>query len=48
MDDTDYVVEMRNVRKAFPGIVANDDITLCLKRGEVHPCSAKTGRVSRR
>ena len=43
MDDTDYVVEMRNVRKAFPGIVANDDITLCLKRGEVHALLGENG-----
>ncbi|HBF36129.1 MAG TPA: heme ABC transporter ATP-binding protein [Firmicutes bacterium] len=31
----DYVVEMLNIRKEFPGIVANDDITVQLKRGEV-------------
>ena len=43
MDDTDYVVEMRNVRKEFPGIVANDDITLCLKRGEVHALLGENG-----
>ena len=27
----DYVVEMLNIRKEFPGIVANDNITLQLK-----------------
>jgi len=31
----DYVVEMLNVRKEFPGIVANDDITINLKKGEI-------------
>lgn len=29
------IIEMRNIRKEFPGIVANDDITLSLKKGEV-------------
>ena len=27
----DYVIEMLNIRKEFPGIVANDDITLQLR-----------------
>ncbi|HBE80208.1 MAG TPA: heme ABC transporter ATP-binding protein, partial [Firmicutes bacterium] len=31
----DYVVEMLNIRKEFPGIVANDDITIQLKQGEI-------------
>ena len=26
-----YVVEMLNIRKEFPGVVANDDISLQLK-----------------
>lgn len=29
-----YVVEMLNIRKEFPGIVANDNITLSLKKGK--------------
>lgn len=31
----DYVVEMLNIRKEFPGIVANDDVSIGLKRGEI-------------
>ncbi len=31
----DYVVEMLNIRKEFPGIVANDDITIQLRKGEI-------------
>jgi len=31
----DYVVEMLNIRKEFPGIVANDNISINLKRGEI-------------
>ena len=32
----DYVIEMLHITKDFPGIRANDDITLQLKRGEIH------------
>ncbi|QMV43862.1 ABC transporter ATP-binding protein [Cohnella cholangitidis] len=39
----DYVVEMLNIRKEFTGIVANDNITLCLKRGEVHALLGENG-----
>lgn len=39
----DYVVEMLGIRKEFPGIVANDDITLQLKRGEVHALLGENG-----
>ena len=30
-----YIIEMRNITKEFPGIKANDDITLQLKKGEI-------------
>ncbi|MFT3848085.1 MAG: ABC transporter ATP-binding protein [Propionivibrio sp.] len=43
MPDTDFVVEMLGIRKEFPGIVANDDITLCLKKGEVHALLGENG-----
>ena len=38
----EYVVEMLNIRKEFPGIVAND-ITLQLKEGEVHALLGENG-----
>ena len=31
-----YAVEMLHITKRFPGIIANDDITLQLKKGEIH------------
>lgn len=31
----DYVVEMLNIRKEFPGIVANDDVSINLRKGEI-------------
>ncbi|MCR5418357.1 MAG: ABC transporter ATP-binding protein [Lachnospiraceae bacterium] len=34
---------MRNITKRFPGIVANDDITLQLKKGEIHALLGENG-----
>lgn len=42
----DYVVEMVGIRKEFPGIVANDDITIRLKKGEIHAPLVRTGQAS--
>ena len=39
----EYVVEMLNIRKEFPGIVANDNIKLQLKKGEVHALLGENG-----
>ena len=39
----EYVVEMLNIRKEFPGIVANDNITLQLKEGEIHALLGENG-----
>ena len=30
------VIEMRHISKSFPGIKANDDISLTLRKGEIH------------
>ena len=38
-----YVIEMLNIRKEFPGIVANDDITLQVKPGEIHALLGENG-----
>ena len=39
---SEYVIEMLNITKRFPGIVANDNITLQLKKGESMHCLEKT------
>ncbi|WP_147532196.1 ABC transporter ATP-binding protein [Bacillus marasmi] len=39
----EYVVEMLNIRKEFPGIVANDNITLTLRKGEIHALLGENG-----
>lgn len=39
----EYVIEMNHIRKEFPGIVANDDITLKLRKGEIHALLGENG-----
>ncbi|WP_110929475.1 ABC transporter ATP-binding protein [Bacillus massiliglaciei] len=39
----DYVIEMLNIRKEFPGIVANDNVTLQVKKGEIHALLGENG-----
>ena len=38
-----YVIEMRGITKRFPGIVANDNVNLQLKRGEIHALLGENG-----
>ena len=39
----EYAIEMLHITKRFPGIVANDDITLKLKKGEIHALLGENG-----
>ena len=39
----DYVIEMLNIRKEFPGVVANNNITLQVKKGEIHALLGENG-----
>ena len=38
-----YAIEMLNITKRFPGIIANDNITLQLKKGEIHALLGENG-----
>ena len=38
-----YAVELRGITKRFPGVVANDDIDLAVRRGEVHALVGENG-----
>lgn len=38
-----YVIEMLNIRKEFPGIVANDNVTLQVKKAEIHALLGENG-----
>lgn len=39
----DYIIEMLNITKEFPGVIANDNITLQLKKGEIHALLGENG-----
>ncbi len=39
----EYAIEMLNITKRFPGIIANDNITLQLKKGEIHALLGENG-----
>ena len=41
--DTPFAIEMLHITKRFPGIIANDDITLQLKKGEIHALLGENG-----
>ena len=41
--ESEYVIEMLNITKEFPGIRANDNITLQLKKGEIHALLGENG-----
>ena len=41
--EQNYVVEMEHISKSFPGIKANSDITLRLKKGEIHALLGENG-----
>lgn len=38
-----YIIEMLDITKEFPGIIANDHITLQIKKGEIHALLGENG-----
>lgn len=41
--EPDYIVEMKHITKRFTGIVANDDVTLQIKKGEIFALLGENG-----
>ena len=37
------ILEMRNITKTFPGVIALDDVTLKVERGEIHAICGENG-----
>ena len=42
-DMSDYIVEMKHITKRFPGIVANDDVSISIKKGEIYALLGENG-----
>ena len=42
-NENEFILQMKNCRKEFPGVVALDDVTLCVKRGQVHALVGENG-----
>ena len=40
---SEYIVEMKHITKRFPGIVANDDVTIQIKKGEIFALLGENG-----
>ncbi|MBQ6930165.1 MAG: ABC transporter ATP-binding protein [Oscillospiraceae bacterium] len=40
---SEYIVEMKNITKRFPGIVANDDVTIQIRKGEIYALLGENG-----
>ena len=43
MHESQYAIEMVNITKKFPGIIANDHVTLQVKQGEIHALLGENG-----
>ena len=43
MAENEYVVELAGITKRFPGVVANSDVDLQVRRGEVHALCGENG-----
>lgn len=40
---SEYIIEMKHITKRFPGITANDDVTLQIKKGEIFALLGENG-----
>ena len=41
--NSEYIVEMRHITKRFPGILANDDVTIQVRKGEIYALLGENG-----
>ena len=40
---SEYILEMRNIRKTFPGVVALDNVSFKVRKGEIHALVGENG-----
>lgn len=43
MGDSGYIIEMKHITKRFPGLIANDDVSLGIKKGEIFALLGENG-----
>ena len=43
MTENEYIVEMKHITKRVPGIVANDDVSISIRRGEIFALLGENG-----
>jgi len=43
VSEQDFILEMSHIGKVFPGVVALDDVTLKVRRGEIHAICGENG-----
>ena len=43
MAESPYIIEMNHITKRFPGIIANDDVTIQVKKGEIYAILGENG-----
>ena len=41
--DKEIIVEMKHITKLFPGVVANDDISISIQKGEIYALLGENG-----
>ena len=41
----DYILEMKNITKLYPGVKALDNVNLKVERGEIHALVGENGRL---
>ena len=43
MEDSGFIVEMKHITKRFPGIIANNDVSLSIRKGEIFALLGENG-----
>lgn len=42
-EEYDYIIEFKNITKKFPGVIANNDVSLSIRQGEIFALLGENG-----